>query len=460
MRPRIRLAMIVFSLAFLVIIGRLVSFGLMEPGAGKSGVDPNDAIATGRPDLIDRNGEVLAADIKTASVYGEPRNILDPDEATELITGVLPDLNADALRKRLTGKAGFVWIKREITPKQKAQIHSLGIPGIGFLSENKRFYPGGSTASHILGLVNVDNQGIAGIEKYVDDRWLADLHAAGFARGEELDPVKLSIDIDVQHILHDELAQAMERYKAIAAMGVVLSVHTGEVLAMVSLPDFDPNNPVDANKPDRLNRVTAGVFELGSVFKSFTLATGLDTGAITLNDRIDATSALHIGRFTIHDFHATHRMLTVPEVFTHSSNIGAARIALKFGGAVQQEYLQALRILRQDEDRAARDRNADHSEEMVRRHHDHGRLRPRHRRDAASGRRGRRGIDERRQTDRADLLPPDTGRSGQARRPGGFAADQRRPALPLPTERQGGLRPACGRPRLQCRRQDRYGGKG
>ncbi|MEP0322565.1 peptidoglycan D,D-transpeptidase FtsI family protein [Bauldia litoralis] len=340
MRPRIRLAMIVFSLAFLTIIGRLVSLGMMEPVPGNYGVNPNDAIATGRPDIIDRNGEVLAADIKTASVYGEPRNIIDPDEAAELLVTVLPDLKIDALRKRLSGNAGFAWIKREITPKQRQAIHSLGIPGIGFLTENRRFYTAGPTAAHILGLVNVDNQGIAGVEKYVDDQWLADLHAAGFARGEELDPVQLSIDISVQHILHDELAQAMERYSAIAASGIILDAHTGEVMAMASIPDFDPNNPVDANKPDRLNRITAGVYELGSIFKSFTFAMALDSGAVTMNDRIDATNALRVGRFTINDFHGKHRVLTVPEVFIYSSNIGSARMAMKVGQEGQQAYLR------------------------------------------------------------------------------------------------------------------------
>ena len=182
-----------------------------------------------------------------------------------------------------------MWIKREITPTQQAEIHALGIPGVGFLTENRRFYPGGSTAAHLMGLVNVDNQGIAGIEKYVDDRWLADLHTAGFARGEDLDPVKLSIDLRVQHVLHDELAGAMERYQAIAATGVILDVHTGEVLAMASLPDYDPNNPVDAQKPDRLNRMSAGAYELGSVFKSFTFALALDSGAVKMTDKIDAT---------------------------------------------------------------------------------------------------------------------------------------------------------------------------
>jgi len=349
MRTRIRIAAVVFLLAFLVVIGRLVMFGLMPASDVTAYVDPNAAVASSRPDLIDRNGEILATDIKMASLYAEPRNILDPDEATELITSVLTDLDAPSLRNRLSTNAGFAWVQREITPAQQEQIHSLGIPGIGFLTENRRFYPGGPTAAHIVGLVNVDNQGIAGFEKYVDDHGLADLHAAGFARGGDVEPVRLSIDLRVQHILRDELVGAMERYQAIAASGIVINVHTGEVLAMVSLPDFDPNNPEDALQPDRLNRISAGAYELGSVFKSFTFAMALDSGAVTMADKIDAVSAIRVGRFTINDYHSKHRVLTVPEVFIYSSNVGAARMALKVGAERQQEYLRRFGLLTKTE---------------------------------------------------------------------------------------------------------------
>lgn len=349
MRNRIVIAVVAFAIAYVVIIGRLVAFGVMEPEHADAFHDPNAAISTSRPDLVDRNGEILATDIKMASLYAEPRNIIDPDEATELITSVLPDLDASALRKKLAGDAGFIWIKREITPTQRKQIHNLGIPGVGFLTESRRFYPGGPTAAHIVGLVNVDNEGIAGLEKYVDDRWLADLHQAGFARGEELEPVELSIDLRVQHILRDELLGAVERYQAIAATGIVLDVRTGEVLAMSSYPDFDPNDPVDALKPDRLNRMSAGAFEVGSVFKSFTFAMALEDGVVTLDDSIDATRPIRVGRFTINDFHGKHRVLTVPEVFIYSSNIGSARMALMVGGERQKAFLEKLGFMRKIE---------------------------------------------------------------------------------------------------------------
>ena len=338
-RRRIRVIVVAFAFVYVALIGRLVLFGVDGPASG-SGYDPNSAIATSRPDIVDRNGEILATDINMSSVYAEPRNVLDPDEATELLTSVLPNLDAGALRRKLSNNAGFVWVEREITPEQQRQIHSLGIPGVGFLSEKRRFYPGGAMAAHILGLVNIDNQGISGMEKYVDDHGLGDLHAAGFARGGDLEPVRLSIDVRVQHIMHDELAKAMDKYSAIGATGVVLNAHTGEVLAMASLPDYDPNDPVDALKPDRLNRMTAGAYELGSVFKSFTFAMALDSGAVTMNDVIDASKPIRAGGYTIHDFHGKYRPLTVPEVFIYSSNIGAARMAMRVGTPGVQAYLE------------------------------------------------------------------------------------------------------------------------
>jgi cell division protein FtsI (penicillin-binding protein 3) len=301
-----------------------------------------DAIATARPDIVDRNGEILATDVKTPSLFAEPRNILDPDEATELITSVLPDLDARALRTRLSGNAGFAWVKREITPEQQQQIHSLGIPGIGFLTEKRRFYPGGPTAAHIVGLVNIDNQGIAGMEKYVDDNGLGDLHAAGFARGGDLQPVKLTIDLRVQHILRDELLQAVDKYRALAGTGIVLDVHTGEILAMVSVPDYDPNNPKEANDPTRINRLTTGVYEMGSTFKALTIAMALDSGKISLNSSFDARVPLRYGRFNIHDYHAQRRILNVPEIFTYSSNIGTARMALSLGVEHHKWFLRKM----------------------------------------------------------------------------------------------------------------------
>jgi cell division protein FtsI (penicillin-binding protein 3) len=323
-RTRIVMTMVVFFGIYGVIGGRLVWLGMQDLETG----GPAPArITASRPDIVDRNGEVLATDINTASLYAEPRRIVDPNEALEKLLTVLPDLEIEQTYNRLSSDAGFIWLRRQLSPRQQQAIMGLGIPGIGFRTEKRRFYPSGATTSHIVGLVNVDNKGIAGMEKYIDDQGLADLQATGLAVTGDLEPVRLSLDLRVQHIVRDELAQAMERYRAIGAGAVVFDANTGEVIAMASLPDFDPNNPFNAHEKDRLNRMSAGIYEMGSTFKGFTLAMALNKGTATLDSRFDATRPIRIGRHTIRDFHGKGRVLTVPEVFIYSSNIGTARMA-------------------------------------------------------------------------------------------------------------------------------------
>jgi cell division protein FtsI (penicillin-binding protein 3) len=323
-RNRMLMTMAVFFGMYGLIGVRLAYFGMLDPAAEGG---PAVHIQASRPDIVDRNGEVLATDIKTASLFAEPRRIVDVDEALEKLSSVLPDLDYEQTYHKLKSEAGFVWLRRQLTPRQEADIMALGIPGIGFRTEKRRFYPGGALASHVLGLVDVDNKGIAGMEKYIDSQGLADLRASGLATADDLKPFKLSLDVRVQHVVHDELTQAMDRYHAIAAGAVVMSAKTGEVLAMVSLPDYDPNNPFNAHEKDRLNRMSGGVFEMGSTFKGFTTAMAMDVGSVTLNDTFDASRPLHVGRYTIHDFHGKGRVLTVPEIFIFSSNIGTARMA-------------------------------------------------------------------------------------------------------------------------------------
>lgn len=323
-RGRILMTIAVFFCLYGAIAGRIAFLGMQELEEGGPG--PSRVTAS-RPDILDRNGEVLATDINTASLYAEPRRIVDADEALEKLLTVLPDLNVEQTYNRLKSDAGFIWLRRQLSPRQQQAIMQLGIPGVGFRTEKRRFYPGGPTAAHIVGLVNVDNKGIAGMEKYIDDQGLADLQATGLALPKDLEPVRLSIDLRVQHILRDELVQAMERYQAIGAGAVVLNARTGEVLGMASLPDYDPNNPFNAHDKDRLNRMSAGTYEMGSTFKGFTLAMALDAGTANLNSRFDATRPIQIARHTIRDFHGKGRVLTVPEVFIYSSNIGTARMA-------------------------------------------------------------------------------------------------------------------------------------
>jgi cell division protein FtsI (penicillin-binding protein 3) len=341
-RARVGFAMLAFAAVYAVIAGRLVMFAIGADAHGARHTAAQDAIATARPDIVDRNGEVLATDVKTPSLFGEPRRIIDKDEAIELLTATLPDIDTAEVRDRLSSRKGFVWLKREITPKQQLEIHRLGIPGIGFLRENKRVYPTGNEVAHLIGLVNIDNQGIAGMEKWLDGNGLADLHRAGFATDRLQRPIELSVDLRVEHALRDELMKARDKFHAKAASGLVTNVRTGEIVAMVSLPDFDPNNPKEAHDPDRINRLTTGVYEMGSTFKAFTLAMALDTGKYDLNSMWDARGPLHFGKFAIHDDEPKGRFLSMKEVFTFSSNVGAARIALSQGVDAHKAFLRKM----------------------------------------------------------------------------------------------------------------------
>ncbi len=342
---RIVIVMGTIGLIYSVLVGKLIWLGMQEEGGLASRLSVDRSTSAIRPKLVDRNGQILAMDIKMASLFAEPRRIVDVDETMELLTTVLPNLNYKKTFRKLSSKAGFVWIKREMTPKQQNEILALGIPGIGFRNENRRFYPGGPVASHILGLVNIDNKGIAGIEKYLDDNGLADLHKAGFAVKQELKPVKMAIDLRVQYAIRDELSKAIKRYRAIAAAAVVMDVNTGEIRGMVSLPDYNPNNPVDAAKSDRLNRMSAGLFEMGSTFKTFTTAMALDSGLVKIQDKFDARKPIKIARYKITDFHGKRRILSVPEIFIYSSNIGTAKMADKVGIKGHKEFLTRMGLL-------------------------------------------------------------------------------------------------------------------
>lgn len=288
-----------------------------------------------RADIVDRNGVLLATSLKTASLFANPRKIADPASAAHRLVEILPDLSEEVIAARLGSGKSFVWLRRNLTPRQQFEVNRLGIPGLDFEQEERRVYPHGRLAGHIVGFTNVDNVGLSGIEMSMD---------AAIAGGST--PLRLSIDIRVQQILRQELAGQIEKFKAIGGGGIVLDVESGEVVAMVSLPDFDPNAAGQAADDTRFNRMTLGVYELGSVFKIFNHAIALETGVATFASSYDATKPIRVSRFTISDFHPEKRWLTVPEIFQHSSNIGSAKIALDIGAEDQRKYLGHLGLLR------------------------------------------------------------------------------------------------------------------
>ena len=342
-QARIRWMILAVILGFGLVGGRLVQLGMVETDQTIEG-QARDVITATRPPILDRNGLEMAVDIRVPSLYAEPRRIIDVEEAVRALRTVLPNLDEKWLRDRLTGDQGFVWVQRELTPAIQDAVMRLGIPGIDFITESKRFYPAMSEASHILGSTNVDNQGIAGIERHMDAESVALLQDLGLARGNALAPVELSVDMRVQHIMHEQLADALTRYQAIAAAGVMMDIRTGEVIALASLPDFNPNEPASALVKDTFNRITSGIFEPGSIFKTVTMAGALDSGSVAITDQFDARYGIRFGRYTIDDFHGKHRILSLPEVYKYSSNIGTIRIMQAMGKDNFRAFLSRMKF--------------------------------------------------------------------------------------------------------------------
>jgi cell division protein FtsI (penicillin-binding protein 3) len=334
-RTRLLFGLSMFALAFAAIAFRLVSVSLFaqgeEPRIGGIAAIPQ----VERGEILDRNGVVLATNLSTASLYANPQQVSDVDEVARSLAAVLPELTVAEIRDKLAGGKSFAWLKRNLTPRQQYAVNRLGIPGLYFQREERRVYPQGRLAAHVTGFTDIDNRGLAGIEQSFDDILREGRRA-----------VSLSMDVRIQNILHEELTRAIDEFDAIGAAGTVLDARTGEVLAMVSLPDFDPNSPTAAPDEARFNRNTLGVYEMGSTFKIFNTAMALDAGIVTLNDGFDARKPIRIGGFTITDFKPKNRYLTVPEIFMYSSNIGSAKMAAAAGTDLQRHFMASLGMLK------------------------------------------------------------------------------------------------------------------
>jgi cell division protein FtsI (penicillin-binding protein 3) len=278
---------------------------------------------------------VLATSLPTASLYANAKQVRDPEAAAARLVGVLPDLSRTEVAAKLATGRSFIWLKRNLTPRQHYRVNRLGIPGLYFEREQRRFYPHGSLTAHSVGFTDVDGRGLSGIERSFDE----------VLRGRGA-PLALSLDLRVQYAMTEELSAAMTEFDAIGAAGMVMDVASGEVLAMVSLPSFDPERPGTAPADSRFNRASLGLYEMGSVFKIFTVAMALDEGVVTLEDGYDTSKPIRVARFTINDFHPKNRWLSVPEIFMYSSNIGAARMAMDTGTAAQRSFLERLGLTR------------------------------------------------------------------------------------------------------------------
>ena len=285
-----------------------------------------------RASIVDRNGQTLAISLPLATVYANPLELMDPKDATRRLKSILPDIDVKDIAARLGSRKQFVYIARDIPPDKEIAINNLGIPGIYFQPGEKRRYPLGRIAAQIMGAVDIDDHGVAGVERFFDKRLNNDPH-----------PIRLSLDVRVQAVVRDELAAAKEKFQAIGACAIIMDVRTGEIIAMVSLPDYDANLFNRATDDQRFNRAVTGMYEPGSTFKLQTAAMALQYNVAHVWDRF-STIPIRVGRFTISDMKTDHfpTWMSMPDVMARSSNPAAAHIAMDVGAKRQQDWLRAM----------------------------------------------------------------------------------------------------------------------
>ncbi|MBO6602640.1 MULTISPECIES: peptidoglycan D,D-transpeptidase FtsI family protein [Paracoccaceae] len=344
---RLLLLAMCFFAAFVTVGLRMSTLAASEPEEPRIATS-GSAILNTRADIVDREGRVLATNLVTNSLYAHPHEIIDPVAAARGLAGIFPDLEEEALLRRFTSDSRFIWLRRYISPEQEQQVHELGEPGLLFGPREMRLYPNGSVAAHILGGAGFGQEavnaaeviGVAGVEAQFDED-LRDPARDGA-------PLELSIDLTVQSAVEQVLAGGMVIMNARGASAVLMDVHTGEIRAMASLPDFDPNaRPQPLTEGDQadsplFNRAVQGVYELGSVFKIFTVAQALNEGLVNPATMVDTTGPLRMSGFSISDFRSYGPSQSVSDVIVHSSNIGTARLAQMMGAERQQRFLEQL----------------------------------------------------------------------------------------------------------------------
>ncbi|MFC3126371.1 peptidoglycan D,D-transpeptidase FtsI family protein [Pseudoroseomonas globiformis] len=341
-RGRLVLASLGFGALFLAVGMKATWSTVVAPAepvrlnAALRAMSPPVAQGVRRAPVTDRNGEILAISLPVTALVANPRVIHNPVEVAQRLHAVMPHLERDRLAERLSGDRGFVYITRSMTPREQQSVINLGIAGLDFEEAERRFYPQGRAAVHVLGNVDVDGNGISGVERTFDER----------LRSDPTTPLKLSIDVRVQLAMRDAVNQAIKDFNGIGGAGVVLDINTGEVISMVSLPDYDASNIGEAEPDQRFNRVTVGLYEPGSTFKLLTAAAALEYGTSNVNTSMfDASKPIRYGRFTITDYKGKNRWISFPEMLAYSSNLGAARMAEGFGPQRQREFLKNAGML-------------------------------------------------------------------------------------------------------------------
>ena len=341
-RGRLVILSACFVMAYVIVVARAADLSVIQ-GALKQGEEVSYYKAPEqeqkiRADIIDRNGVILARSLKTSSLYADPALVQDPESLAKELDKIFPSFSYGALLQKLQSKKRFVWIKRNINPEEQSKILYMGHPALNFQEDMRRIYPQESLVSHMVGGTGIDGQGLSGIE-------------AGFNTllSEKEKPLQLTIDVRLQHVLKREIQSTIKSFGAKGGAGMIMDVSNGEILAATSLPDFDPHQYKNAKDDQIFNRLTLGVYELGSSFKIFSTAAQLEKNKGNLAQRYDVREPIEVGRFKISDYHPEKRVLTLPEVFIHSSNIGSALMGENVGTQELQNFYKDIGLFNKPE---------------------------------------------------------------------------------------------------------------
>lgn len=337
-RQRMMFAIGVFFLIYIIIAVRIFDVCLVKGIQLRHNSQHNDEneIYTGVPisraDIIDRNGTIVATSLPTVNLYANPKNVRNPEDVAEKLSMLFPELSYEELLHKLKRKkTSFSMIKYNLSPAQQSEVNNLGIPALEFQKSEKRVYPHNNLFAHIIGYTNIDNLGLAGLEKSLHKRLT-----------ESSKPLELSIDMGIQDTIREELVAGVNKYKAEGAAAILMDVNNGEIISMVSVPDYNPNLSIPVGDRALFNFATQGVYEAGSVFKTFNTALGLESGKVKVHDKFDATKPIKIQGLTVSDYRGENRWLSVGEILIHSSNIGSAQIVSRVGKEAQRKFMQNL----------------------------------------------------------------------------------------------------------------------
>ncbi len=341
-RQRIIVSMFCFILVYAVLCLR-VSYVCLSQGINIDTAIASEQLAeeeflhlrnpVKRADILDRNGEIIATSLPTVNLYANAKKVKNPRDVAEKLNYIFPDVSYDRFYDLLTRKSTFVYLKRNLSPAQQSQVNNLGIPALEFENFEKRIYPHKNLFAHVLGNTNIDNVGISGLEKYMNERLTTSTK-----------PLYLSVDLGIQNTIRDALIEGVKQFKAEGAAAILMEVKSGKILALTSVPDFDPNENIKVGEREMFNFATKGVYEAGSVFKVFNTALCLDSGKVKVTDRFDTSRPVYFGKARVTDPHGSHKMLTPEDILVESSNIGSTLEVMQVGKKFQRQFFQRINM--------------------------------------------------------------------------------------------------------------------